>query len=191
MLWNRMRLVWPGRSEPVGACMARRTSPGHGQGGMTLIELVIALGVVALLTAIGLPTYLDLVQRARETTLINYLSEVHKGEVAWRLETDSLSFTGDFGELEETGMIPTAATSQRVRLRDPRRESTTTTSTRVVQNYSLVLKAQDDPSTNSYTYSIVASPQSGDKKARWFYLDQTGVVRAGTGQAGPYSPPVS
>jgi type II secretory pathway pseudopilin PulG len=158
---------------------------------MTLIELVIALGVVALLTAIGLPTYLDLVQRARETTLINYLSEVHKGEVAWRLETDSLSFTGDFGELEETGMIPTAATLQRVRLRDPQRGSTRTNSSRAVHNYSLALTAQDDPSTNTYTYSIVASPQGGDKKARWFYLDQTGVIRSGIGQAGPYSAPAS
>ena len=156
---------------------------------MTLIELVIALGVVALLTAIGLPTYLDLVHRARETALILYLAEVHKGQIAWRLETDSVNFTGDFDELEETGMIPDAKNSKRVRSRTPRRGPTRTTSSRLVQNYSLALTALDDPSTNSYTYSITASPQNGDKKARSFYLDQTGVIRTGTGKAGPYSAP--
>lgn len=191
MLWNRMRPIWPGRSEPVGTFLDRRASPGHDQGGMTLIELVIALGVVALLTAIGLPTYLDLVQRARETALINYLAEVHKGQQAWRLETDSLGFSGDFDELEETGMISDATNSKRVRRREPRRGPTRTTSSRMVQNYSLALTAQDDPSTSTYTYSITASPQDGSKKARWFYLDQTGVIRTGTGKAGPQSAPAS
>jgi prepilin-type N-terminal cleavage/methylation domain-containing protein len=165
--------------------------PRHDQGGFTLIELLIALGVVALLVAIGLPTYLSFLQRARETALILYLSEVHKGQVAWRLETDSLSFSGDFDELEETGMIPDASNSKRVRVRAPRRGPTRTTSSRLVQNYSLALTAQDDPSTNSYTYSITASPQNGDKKARWYYLDQTGVIRTGIGKAGPYSAPAS
>ena len=173
----------------MGACMGRRANPGHDQGGMTLIELVIALGVVALLTAIGLPTYLDLVQRARETALINYLAEVHKGQQAWRLETDSLGFSGDFEELEQTGMIPDGKSFTRVRSREPQPGSTRTTSSRIAQNYSLSLTAQEDPSTNSYTYSITASPQNGDKKARSFYLDQTGVIRTGTGKAGPYSAP--
>lgn len=173
------------------ACLDRRVGPGHAQGGFTLIELLIGIGVVGLLAAIGLPTYLGFVQRARETALILYLSEVHKGQLAWRLETDSLGFSGDFEELEETGMIPDATNSKRVRQREPRRGPTRTTSSRVLHNYSLALTAQDDPSTNSYTYSITASPQSGDKKARSFYLDQTGVVRTGTGKVGPHSAPAS
>jgi type II secretory pathway pseudopilin PulG len=158
---------------------------------MTVIELIIVLGVVALLTAIGLPLYLDFVERARETALLLYLSEVHKGQEAWRLEADSLGFSGDFDELEQTGMIPDATNSRRVRLREPRRGSTKTASTRVVQNFSLTLTAQEDPSTGSYTYSIVASPRDRGKKARWFYLDQTGVIRTGIGKAGPYSAPAS
>jgi len=175
----------------VGTCLVRRVGPGHAQGGFTLIELLIALGVIALLAAIGLPTYLGFVQRARETALILYMSEVHKGQLAWRLETDSLGFSGDFDELEETGVIPDAKNSKRVRSRTPRRGPTRTTSSRVVQNYSLALTALDDPSTNSYTYSITASPQNGGKKARWFYLDQTGVIRTGIGKAGPQSAPAS
>jgi len=170
--------------------MRRRKIPGQCRGGFTLIELLIAVAVVGLLSAIAIPSYLNFVQRARETAVIQYLREVHKGQQEWRLETDSDGYSGDFDELEETGFIPDAVNFVRTRRRSVRRgQATRTTSSRVVQTYRLDLTAQDSPSTNTYTYSITAYPSNRSRRVRWFYIDQTGVIRAGTGWAGPSAPP--
>lgn len=171
--------------------MVRKGGPDAGRGAFTLIELLITLAVVAILATVGIPMYLGFVQRARETTIIFYLAEVHKGQQAWRLETDSPGYAGDFDELEESGFIPDAQNFVRARRRAPRRGPTRTTSSRVVQNYRLDLTALDDPSTNTYTYTISAYPVDRNPKVRWFYLDQTGLIRAGTGSAGRFSPPAS
>jgi len=171
--------------------MIREESSGPGRNGLTLIELLIALVIVGILAAIAVPTYLGFVQRARETTIIYYLSEVHRGQQAWRLETDAVGYSGDFDELEETGFIPDAVNFQRARRRPPVRGASRTTSSRVVQNYQLDLTARDNPSTNAYTYTISAYPVNRSTRVRWFYLDQTGMIRAATGSAGPRSPAVS
>ncbi len=164
--------------------MRRRKVPGQCRGGFTLIELLIAVAVVGLLSAIAIPSYLNFVQRARETAVIQYLREVHKGQQEWRLETDSDGNSGDFDELEQTGFIPDAVNFTKVRRRTPRRGgSTTTTSSRVVQKYQLDLTSTDNPSDPSLnTYTIYASPQDGSTKVRWFYLDQTGVIRYRNGR---------
>jgi prepilin-type N-terminal cleavage/methylation domain-containing protein len=166
-----------------------RTTPPRD--GFTLIELLIGIAVLAVLSAVAVPAYLGFIQRARETALIHYLKEIHAGQMAWRLETDAPGFSGDFDELEESGFIVDARNFQRVRRRAPSRGPTRATSSRLVQNYRLDLTAQDDTSTNTHTYSLVASPQSGNRKVRWFYLDHTGLIRAGIGQAGPSTPPAT
>jgi prepilin-type N-terminal cleavage/methylation domain-containing protein len=168
--------------------MVRRESPGSQRGGFTLIELLVTVAIVAILAAIAIPAYLGFVQRTREAALIYYLRAVHKGQQAWRLETDSSGFSGDFDELEEAGFIPDAVNFKQVRVRAPRRGSTRTTSSRVVQNYRLDLTAVDNPSKNTYTYTISAYPVNRSTRVRWFYLDQTGMIRAGMGAAGPQSP---
>ena len=164
--------------------MRRRKIPGQCRGGFTLIELLIAVAVVGLLSAIAIPSYLNFVQRARETAVIQYLREVHKGQQEWRLETDSDGYSGDFDELEETGFIPDSVNFVRTRRRSVRRgQATRTTSSRVVQKYQLDLTSTDNPSDLSLnTYTIYASPQDGNTKVRWFYLDQTGVIRYRNGR---------
>jgi hypothetical protein len=59
------------------------------------------------------------------------------------------------------------------------------------QGYQLDLTAADNASTNAYTYTISAYPVNRSTRVRWFYLDQTGMIRAATGSAGPRSPAVS
>lgn len=171
--------------------MVRGRSHAACRSGFTLVELLIGVAVVAILAAVGIPIYLGFVQRARETTILFYLAEFHKGQQAWRLETDSPGYAGDFDELEETGFIPDAQNFVRVRRRAPRRGPTRTTSSRLVQNYRLDLRATDDPASNTYTYTLSAYPVDRNRRVRWFYLDQTGLIRAGTGSAGRSSPPAS
>lgn len=40
------------------------------------------------------------------------------------------------------------------------------------------------------TYRVVSAPENGRKDVRWFYLDQTGTIRACVGSAGPACPPL-
>lgn len=102
--------------------MNRRLDRWRHQAGLTLIELLIALVIVGTLAAVGIPGYLGFLQRAREVMIIQYLREVHNGQVSWRIETDENEFTGDFDELEETGFIPGGTNFVKARTRVPRKK---------------------------------------------------------------------
>ena len=158
--------------------------------GFTLIELLIGMAIVSILAAAGIPVYMGFVQRAREASIIHYLREVHKGQLEWRLETDAAGFTGDFDELEETGFIPNTQNFVRARRRAARRGGTRERSSRLVQNYQLDLTCTENPSANTYTYSVKAYPQNQSQSVRWFYVDQAGTIRAGNGWSGPGAPPI-
>jgi prepilin-type N-terminal cleavage/methylation domain-containing protein len=160
------------------------------EAGFTLIEILVGVAIISILAAVGIPVYTGLLQRARETSIIQYLREVHKGQLELRLETDANGFTGDFDELEETGYVPDAQNFVRARRRAPRRGGAKETSFRLVQNYRLDLTCTDDPSTETYTYSLKAYPQNRSESVRWFYVDQTGTIRAGKGWSGPGAPPI-
>jgi prepilin-type N-terminal cleavage/methylation domain-containing protein len=166
-------------------------APGSRRGGFTLTELLIGVGILGVLAAIAIPAYLGFVQRARETAVVHYLRAVHKGQQEWRLETDAPGYSGDFDELEESGAIPDATNFVRARRRSARSGSSRTTSSRLVQSYRLDLTAADNPSANTYTYTLYAYPQNRSRRVRWFYVDQTGLIRAGTGWTGPSAPPIS
>jgi|GEM_PF-3012769 len=170
--------------------MNRRLDRWRHQAGLTLIELLIALVIVGTLAAVGIPGYLGFLQRAREVMIIQYLREVHNGQVSWRIETDETEFTGDFDELEETGFIPGGTNFVKARTRVPKKKggASKTTSARIVGTYQLNLTATT--SSASATYQLTASPQNRSPNVRWFYVDQTGVIRAATGFAGPGAPPL-
>jgi prepilin-type N-terminal cleavage/methylation domain-containing protein len=163
----------------------------RGSGGFTLIELLVGVAIVAIVSTLAVVGYTRFLQQAREATVIQYLREIHKGELAWQLETDAPGFTGDFDELEETGLVPRADNSVRARTRRARLSGRETeTSSRDYQTYRLSLSAVSTASTNTYTYTVTARPRDGRRSVRWFYLDQTGIIRAGVGRAGAGSPPL-
>lgn len=148
------------------------------------------MAIVSILAAVGIPVYMGLLQQAREAAIIQYLCEVHKGQLEWRLETDAAGFTVDFDELEETGYIPDANNYARVRRRAARRGTSKETSSRLVQNYQLDLTCTENPSANTYTYSVKAYPQNRSQSVRWSYVDQAGTIHAGKGWSGPGAPPI-
>jgi protein tyrosine phosphatase (PTP) superfamily phosphohydrolase (DUF442 family) len=62
-------------------------------------------------------------------------------------------------------------------------------SVRRLQTYELQMLAYDLSGTRAYY--IYAYPQNRSTRVRWFYIDQTGVIRAAPGWAGPGAPPAS
>ncbi len=85
---------------------------------------------------------------------------------------------------------PYAKNFVRARHRSALRGSTKGTSSRLVQNYQLDLTCADNRSANTSTYSVQAYPLDRSQGVRWFYVDQTGTIRAGRGWSGPGAPPI-
>ncbi|CAG1066219.1 Type II secretion system protein G [uncultured bacterium] len=143
------------------------------QKGFTLLELLIAVAIVAVLAAIAVPAYISFIQRAKETAVISYLTKMRSAQETYKLDDASSFYSGSFDELETTGFIPAAAGA----------------ASRVEHEYQLDLTAGvlgGEPFWN-----VLAAPLSASPKARHFYADQTGILRYAVGApAGPGSAPV-
>jgi type IV pilus assembly protein PilE len=64
-----------------GIC-AHRRGP---QNGFTLIELMIVVGIVAIISAIAMPFYTDYIETSREATLINNIATMEAFQEDFRL----------------------------------------------------------------------------------------------------------
>ncbi len=63
--------------------------------GFTLIELMIAMIVVAVLAAIALPAYMDSVRKGRRADAVSLMSQVAQAEERWR--ANASTYSNDFG----------------------------------------------------------------------------------------------
>ncbi len=165
---------------------SRRHTPAF-----TIIELLIGVVIVGTLTAIAIPGYFRFIQGAREAAVIAFLRQVHKGQQLWRMETDAPGYTGDFDELEQTGYIPGGENAVQFRRLRAANILTLENSSRNLQGYRLDLRAINVPTYGMYVYSINAYPANRSQSVRWFYIDQTGVIRADKGTVGSTSPPAT
>lgn len=59
-------------------------SSGHRQRGFTLIEIMIAVVIVAILAAIALPSFLDSVRKGRRSEAFAALSALQQAQERWR-----------------------------------------------------------------------------------------------------------
>jgi len=132
---------------------------GRPDRGFTLLELLITLALVSIVAAIGIPVYTKFIQKARESSAVTYISKARKAQSVFRTGAQD-NYSGDFEELETTGIIPPGAGSP----------------SRVVQDYSFDLTAGMNASGEPY-WNMTAAPTSAYKPSRWFYVDDTGVIR--------------
>jgi len=71
------------------------------QKGFTLIELMIAVAIVAIISAVGLPIYNDYIETSREGVLANNISTIEVFQEDFRLRTgDYLTVAADVAAIE-------------------------------------------------------------------------------------------
>ncbi len=63
----------------------------HRRRGFTLIELMIVIGVIGVLAAVALPSFLDSVRKGRRADAINSLAQVQQAQERWRANNASYS----------------------------------------------------------------------------------------------------
>ncbi len=152
----------------------KRTRHARERSGFTLVEILIVIAILGVIAAVAIPTYRGIIQKARETTAVSFLSYIAKAQNIYKISNITSTYTDDFEELETTGAIPLS-------------EGTTT---RVEGEYSFELSIGVDLEGNS-TWSVNATPLASPSTYRWFFLDQTGKIRYETGGvAGPGSPSI-
>ncbi|GMR05406.1 MAG: type IV pilin protein [Thermodesulfobacteriota bacterium] len=141
------------------------------QDGFTVLELLFIMAIIGILAAIAIPMYTRFIQKARETSVISYLSKVVRAEEMYYIDSPTVSYTGDFDELETTGMIAPS----------------TGTATRVEHDYTFSITA--GAVAGKPFWNVTADPVNGSLKARWFYADETGALRFETGGVANASSP--
>ncbi len=73
--------------------------------GFTLVELVIAVIVIALLLAVALPTFLDSIRKGRRSEAFTALSNIQQAQERWRSNRPS------YGTLVELGITASSRPS--------------------------------------------------------------------------------
>lgn len=76
--------------------------------GFTLIELLIVVIVIGILVTIALPQYFKVVERGRRAEALSVLSDIRKGEIGYRLESPTGSYTSNLAALYLFNETPTS-----------------------------------------------------------------------------------
>jgi type IV pilus assembly protein PilE len=63
--------------------------------GFTLIELMIAVAIIAVLAMVALPAYFDQIRKSRRADAVALISQVAQAQERWR--ANNAAYTGDFG----------------------------------------------------------------------------------------------
>lgn len=151
----------------TGSMNSRR----KGEGGFTIIELLIVVAIIAVLAAVAVPSYISFIQRARETAVQAYMGKVRKAQEVYRSSDPADAFSGSFDDLETTGYVEPAVGA----------------ASRTENDYRMDLVA--GISSGEPFWNILATPLSPNPKAKYLYIDETGFIRYSVGApAGPASP---
>lgn len=158
------------------------------QGGFTILETSILLVILIFLGGILIPSYFHLVQQAREVRTRGTLVRIVQGQENFQLTNpDTGRYAGDFEELEAEGCVPQGDNCQPAQLVTTPSGVRRMASSRIRDGYHLDLEADLDSSDDAM-WCVTASPIKRSSKRRWFYADQTGVIRCDIGLADHESP---
>ena len=153
--------------------------------GFTLIELMIVVAIIAIIAAIAIPSLMRSRMQANEANALGSLRAITTGQISFQAAAYDPGFggVGNFGDLNQ--------------LADPDGMGTggfidDTLASGAKQGYNFVMVTVDGAAGAPPSFDCNADPQvPGQTGNRFFFVDQTGVIRfENGGQAGPASDPV-
>jgi type IV pilus assembly protein PilE len=117
--------------------------------GITLIELLIVVAIVAILAGVGIPMYSSYMMRARRADAKTALEQLRAAQEMRRAERGSYAITGDIAALRTTWGAPAAT----------------------IGDYDIAMVA------TTATYTGTATPKAGGRQAPdgWLRIDQDGA----------------
>lgn len=143
------------------------TSSKQRRNGFTLLELLIVVGVIAIIASIAIPNYTSSKKSANEASAIESMRTLVAAEENYRVTQNPPQY-GVLSQLNTSGLVnPSLGSGSK-------------------SGYTFITFGV--PGT--HTYAFTGNPQSGSGD-KWYYVDQTGVIRAKVGSsADPTSSPL-
>ena len=145
------------------------------QQGFSLIELLIVVAIILIIAAIAIPNLLRSKMAANEASAVGSLRT---------LNTSSVEYSTEYGGYPQTlsylgGSTTVTASASNAELID------TVLASGTKSGYSFTWSAVTTDNNGNYlNYSVTAQPSTpGTTGQRYFYTDQSGVIRANTSTA--------
>lgn len=138
--------------------------------GFTLLELLAVVSIIAILAAISVTLYGNVLNKARETAAISYLTSINKSEELYKQDAGG-GYTADFDVLETTGVLTNGPGGP----------------VRIEKDYTFTLTAGTN-GDGTPAFTVNANPTNNNASMKWFFINETGIIRyAIGGAAGPGS----
>lgn len=150
--------------------------------GVTLIELIIVVAIIAIIVAIAIPNLIRSKMSANESSAVSGIRTISTGEISYKaaaMEIDSTTGVGQYGDLTELG----SGTETFI---------DTVLSLGSKSGYQYTVTAVNHSSAPTFT--ATSSPVASRTGIKSYFIDDTGIIRfsgvAGV-NANSSSPPIN
>ncbi len=154
------------------------------QTGFSLIELLIVVAIILILAAIAIPNLIMSRMTANEASAVQTLRDINTAESVYLVQFGA-GFSPDLPSLG--GTSGTSTPSNALLIPDPVAQAP---NTKDGFGFTYVVTANNGPGGSPSNYTINANPLTpGSTGRRWFFTDESFVIRANSTNAASVSDP--